>query len=127
MGLLVENYITQDSAKKSPPIRELTWIGIAGNAHKNVISVYAVGENKPFELTRGDLVRRLIFTFCYDFDWFLFGAMPKSMKIYILPNKQTEVAQSERVAHNIRTPTAVTDIQCMKHIKLNIHIYMHFR
>ncbi len=47
------------------------------------------------------------------------------LKIYIMPNKQTEVAQSERVAHNIRTPTAVTDIQCMKHIKLNIHIYMH--
>ncbi len=50
-----------------------------------------------------------------------------NLKIYILPNKQTEVAQSERVAHNIRTPTAVTDIQRMKHIKLNIHIYMHSR
>ncbi len=49
------------------------------------------------------------------------------LKIYIL-NKQTEVAQPERVAaHNIRTPTAVMDIQSMKHIKLNIHIYMHSR
>ncbi len=45
-------------------------VGIAGNAHKNVISVYAVGENRPFRLMRGDLVRRLIFTFCYDFDQF---------------------------------------------------------
>ncbi len=45
----------------------------------------------------------------------------------LLPNKQTEVAQSERVAHNIRTLTAVMDIQRMKHIKLNIHIYMHSR
>ncbi len=46
------------------------------------------------------------------------------LKIYILPNKQTDVVQSERVAHNIRTPTAVTDMQRMKHIKLNIHMYM---
>ncbi len=52
----------------------------------------------------------------------------RSLVLYrLLPNKQTEVAQSERVAHNIRTPTAVTDLQRMKHIKLNIHIYMHSR
>ncbi len=41
----------------------------------------------------------------------LISLKKNDLKIYILPIKNTEVAQSERVAHSIRTPTAVTDIQ----------------
>ncbi len=70
----------------------IAFVGIAGNAHK---SVYAVGENKPFELMHGDLVRRLVFTFCYDFDFFvlflllLVGAMPKSFcVVFCTSNKK---------------------------------------
>ncbi len=58
------------------------------SAHKNVISIYAVGENKPFELTCGDLVKCLIFTFCYDFDRFLLGAMLKSCCVEFCTSKK---------------------------------------
>jgi len=49
---------------------------IAGNVHKNIISIYEVGKNKPYKRMHGDLVRCFIFIFCSDFDWCLLGAMP---------------------------------------------------
>ncbi len=44
------------------------------------------GGKKTFKLMRGDLVRRLIFTFCYD--WFLLGATPKSCWVSFCPSNK---------------------------------------
>lgn len=43
-------------------------LALTGNANENIISVYAIGENKLFELTSVDLVRCLIFTLCKDYN-----------------------------------------------------------